>query len=168
MTIPCDDSPRLGAERGGSDVGSFDEFFRDRYSATVRLAHLLTGSNDVAEELAQDAFASLHERFDSVREPRSYLRAATVNLCRNWHRRNKRELDRFRRHGSSETDTTDATDEMIDIIARLPYRQRAVLVLRYWLDLSEADIAEMLSCRPGTVKSLHSRALVAIRKDLPQ
>lgn len=58
------------------------------------------------------------------------------------------------------------TDDMAEVIARLPYRQRAVLVLRYWLDLSEADIAERLGCRAGTVKSLHSRALTRIRSEI--
>lgn len=153
--------------RVGSEPSPFDRFFRRQYPATVRLAHLLTGSNAVAEELAQDAFARLYPLFETVHEPKSYLRTMTVNVCRNWHRRHVRELDRFRRHGTSDVESTDSIDEMIDLITRLPYRQRAVLVMRYWLDLSEADIARTLDCRPGTVKSLHSRALDAIRKELP-
>ena len=56
--------------------------------------------------------------------------------------------------------------ELDAVVAELPYRQRAVLVLRYWLDLSEADIARSLGCRAGTVKSLHSRALARLRKEL--
>lgn len=167
MTIPCED-PRSAAEDGHArEPSSFDRFFRDQYPTTVRLAHLLTGSNAVAEELAQDAFAQIYRRFDTIREPRTYLRATTVNVCRNWHRRHTREVDRFRRHGATTTDVSDPVEELIDIIADLSYRQRAVVVMRYWLDLSEADIAQALECRPGTVKSLHSRALAAIRKELP-
>ncbi len=167
MTIPCEVPPATLSDHRDREPYSFDDFFRDRYSATVRLAHLLTGSNGIAEELAQDAFAQLYPRFDSVREPKSYLRTTTVNVCRNWHRRHRRELERFGRHGASEERSTDSVEELIDVIAELPYRQRAVLVMRYWLDLSEADIAHSLDCRPGTVKSLHSRALTAIRKELP-
>ncbi|MCB0969133.1 MAG: sigma-70 family RNA polymerase sigma factor, partial [Ilumatobacter sp.] len=126
-----------------------------------------TGSNAIAEELAQDAFAQMYPRFADVLEPKSYLRTTTINVCRNWHRRHRRELDRFERHGATEDRSADSVEELIDVIAALPYRQRAVLVMRYWLDLSEADIAYSLGCRPGTVKSLHSRALAAIRKDLP-
>ena len=166
MTIPCEGPPAALPSQRGREPNSFDDFFRDQYPTTVRLAHLLTGLNAVAEELAQDAFAQVYPRFDAVREPRSYLRTTTVNVCRNWHRRHTRELDRFRRHGTTATDATDVVDELIDEIAGLPYRQRAVLVMRYWLDLSEADIAGTLDCRPGTVKSLHSRALAAIRKEL--
>ena len=145
----------------------FEVFFAAQFPATVRLAHLLTGSDAVAQELAQDAFAKLLPRFGSLREPKSYLRATIVNVCRNWHRGHRRELERFRRHGVPAEESVDEIEELIDVIARLPYRQRTVLVLRYWLDLSEAEIARSLACRPGTVKSLHSRALASIRKDLP-
>lgn len=166
MTIPCDDQPTREVPSNAASSDSFDAFFRATYPGTVRLAHLLTGSNAVAEELAQDAFANIYPRYNSLQTPRSYLRAATVNVCRNWYRSRTREVDRFRRHGVSETETSSEVAELLDTIRKLPYRQRAVLVLRYWLDLSEADIAETLGCRAGTVKSLHSRALTAIRKEL--
>lgn len=107
----CDDSredPRSAVEDGHArEPSSFDRFFRDQYPTTVRLAHLLTGSDAVAEELAQDAFAQVCRRFDAIREPRTYLRATTVNTCRNWHRRQNRELDRFRRHGATTTGVSD-------------------------------------------------------------
>lgn len=165
MTIPADPPAAPPAQRRPAP-SSFDAFFRAHYGPTVRLSYLLTGSNAVAEELAQDAFALIYTRFDAVLEPKSYLRTTTVNVCRNWHRRHRRELDRFRRHGPLPEGDTDRVEELIDAIATLPYRQRAVLVMRYWLDLSEAEIARALDCRPGTVKSLHSRAVAAIRKDI--
>lgn len=167
MAIPCEEPSATSSDGRERAANPFDDFFRDRYPGAVRLAHLLTGSNVVAEELAQDAFAQLYPRFTALLEPKSYLRATIVNVCRNWHRAHRRELDRFRRHGVSDDRTTDSIDELIELIATLPYRQRAVLVMRYWLDLTEADIADTLGCRPGTVKSLHSRALDAIRKELP-
>lgn len=166
MTIPCEDPPAALTGRRGRAPNSFDDFFRVQYPPTVRLAHLLTGSNAIAEELAQDAFAQIYPRFADVLEPKSYLRATAVNVCRNWHRRHRRELDRFERHGASDDRSDDSVEELIDVIAALPYRQRAVHVMRYWPDLSEADIADSLGCRPGTVKSLYSRALAAIRTDL--
>lgn len=147
---------------------AFDRFFAGEYPGAVRLAHLLTGSNAGAEDLAQDAFARVLPHFERLDNPAAYLRTAIVNACRTWHRTRGREQDRFRRHGAtSDIAISTASAELLDSIRRLPYRQQAVLVLRYWLDLSEADIALTLDCRPGTVKSLHSRALDAIRKDLP-
>jgi RNA polymerase sigma factor (sigma-70 family) len=147
---------------------AFDRFFGDEYAATVRLAHLLTGSDAHAEDLAQDAFARVLPHLAELDNPAAYLRTATVNVCRTWHRSRGREHDRLRRHGATpDVAVSAASAELLDSIRRLTYRQQAVLVLRYWLDLSEADIAATLDCRPGTVKSLHSRALDAIRKDLP-
>lgn len=165
--IPCDDPRAMAGDGSRRPPNEFDDFFRVRYPGAVRLAHLLTGSNAVAEELTQDAFAQIYPRYADLTEPNSYLRATVVNVCRNWHRAHRRELDRFRRHGAADEHVTDAVEHLIELIAALPYRQRAVLVMRYWLDLTEADIARSLGCRPGTVKSLHSRALAAIRKDLP-
>lgn len=149
-------------------VSAFDRFFAGEYASAVRLAHVLTGSNASAEDLAQDAFARVLPHFDRLDRPAAYLRTAVVNACSTWHRTRGREQDRFRRHGTTEQVAISAASaELIDSIRRLPYRQQAVLVLRYWLDLSESDIALTLGCRPGTVKSLHSRALDAIRKELP-
>lgn len=149
------------------DVAAFDRFFADEYATAVRLAHLLTGQNASAEDIAQDAFASVASRFERLDNPAAYLRTSIVNTCRTWHRTRSREQDRFRRHGPSEhVAVSTASAELLDTIRRLPYRQQAVLVLRYWLDLSESQIALALGCRPGTVKSLHSRACEAIRKDL--
>lgn len=144
----------------------FDVFFREQFPKTVRLAHLLTGSNAAAEDLAQDAFAKVFSRLDRLDNPAAYLRTTTVNICRNWHRTSSRESDRFRRHGLSETQLSMESDELLDSIRRLSYHQQEVLVLRYWLDLSESDIARVLGCRAGTVKSRCSRALAALRTDL--
>lgn len=152
-------------DTGGSG-DDFDAFFADNYAATVRLAHLLTGSNATAEDLAQDAFARVLPKIDGLTNPAGYLRTVTVNICRNHHRSASREADRFRRHGVSEIESTLQSNELLGSIRKLPYRQQAVLVLRYWLDLTEAEIARSLGCKPGTVKSLNSRALNALQNDI--
>lgn len=146
---------------------SFEAFFADKYASTVRLARLLSGSATIAEDLAQDAFVRVHPHFDHVDHPNSYLRTTTVNVCRNWHRSRERERDRFRRHGPMEDVAPDVVvDELGASILRLPFQQRAVIVLRYWADLSEAEIAAALECRPGTVKSLHHRAMQTLRREV--
>ena len=63
---------------------------------------------------------------------------------------------------------TDKPSELLDAVAALPYKQRAVLVLRYWADLREEEIAEIVGVRPASVRSITSRALAQLRKDLPQ
>lgn len=158
-----------GPVSGSTD---FERFFAEHHAPTVRLTHLLTGSGAAAEDLAQDAFTNVLAHFASLDNPAAYLRTAAVNTCRSWHRARGREQDRFRRHGTTPelapaAQLSDTSADLLASIRLLPYRQQAVLVLRYWLDLTELDIATTLGCRPGTVKSLHARALDAIRKELP-
>jgi RNA polymerase sigma factor (sigma-70 family) len=141
---------------------TFAVFYRSEFPPAVRLARLLV-PEAAAEDLAQEAFSRLHGRFDTLDNPPAYLRRTLVNLGRTWHRTSHRERTRL-----AETRRPEAVElgasEMLDAIDVLPYRQKAVVVLRYWLDLSEAEIAEILGCRAGTVKSLGARALGRLRK----
>ena len=151
--------------REGADAAvwadSLVSLYRARYLPMVRLAFLLTGSNELAEEIVQDAFIRLRARAGVADLP-SYLRTTVVNACRDHHRRagaQTRALVRLR----PVEETVDAIDELHDALARLPARQRAVIVLRYYEGLSEAEIAGLLGCRAGTVKSLAHRGLATLR-----
>ena len=138
------------------------DLHRDRYEAMVRLAALLCGSSAVAEELVQDAFVKLIERWDRIEQPRAYLRASVVNACTGY----RRHVDVVRRH--STPPVLEAVDPegyvLRDAILRLPDRQRAVLVLRFYEDLPEKEIAALLRCRVGTVKSTLHRGLEQLRR----
>jgi len=128
----------------------------------VRLAHLLTGSNDTAEDLVHDAFLRVYGRFDSLMNPGAYLRVAVVNACRSWQRR--KSLERRRAKVLVEEPVYAPYDEFGDALAALSTRQRSAIVLRYYEGLSETEISEILGCRQGTVKSLLSRGLEGLRK----
>ena len=149
----------------GSPAMTFAELYESSYGDMVKLAYLLTGSTETARDLVQDSFMRVHGAWGRVSEPRPYLRRAVVNACHSHHRR----LRRQREHVMStrlESAGLDA-DEMFDAIAALPYRQRAAIVLRYWHDCTEAEIATALGCRPGTVGSLLHRAHAELRKVIP-
>jgi len=128
----------------------------------VRLAFLLTGSPDVAQDVVQDAFVSVHRAWSRVRDPRAYLRRAVVNACTSHHRRMFRERRTRASAGSTIVDL--GADELFDVLETLPARQHAAIVLRYWHDLDESDIASALGCRPGTVGSLLHRAIARLRE----
>ena len=165
-------SAALAIERGdgtlSSGESSLSEFAGAQSVALTRFAYLLCGDHQLAEDLVQDAFVALYRRFGEtlpIAAPVAYARRVIVNA----------HISRGRRRASTET-ITDAVPEtaaaMIDsseqdamwrALAVLPDRQRAVLVLRYYLDLPDAEIGDALDCRPGTVRSLATRAFAALR-----
>jgi RNA polymerase sigma factor (sigma-70 family) len=149
----------------GDGTDPFVVFYRAEYPGAVRLAHALTGSAEAAEDAAQDAFGRMLGRIDRLENPRGYLRATVVNLCHDRERRRSRErrLRTTHRFGAA---ASLRASEMGDVLFGLPYRQRAVLVLRYWGDWTEVEIADALGCQPGTVKTLASRGLARLRKEI--
>ena len=142
---------------------TFEEFFRAAWPGTYRLAAFLTQDAGAAEEIAQDALARMFATWGRADRPEAYLRVAVVNASRNWRRHHKAVQAKLPLLATPES-VTPAFDELADAVAALPFRQRAVIVLRYHFGLSEAEIAAALGCRPGTVKSLSSRALDQLRK----
>jgi RNA polymerase sigma factor (sigma-70 family) len=159
--------PNSDSEKIATDV--FADFYRQHYPGAVRLAWLLTHDNSMTEDVVQDAFIRLQPRFDEVLDRPAYLRACVVNGCRDRARGEKRSASRIRLLAVTErVASNDRPSELLDAVATLPYNQRAAVVLRYWADLSEGDIAHVLDIRPGTVRTLIARALSALRKDLPR
>jgi RNA polymerase sigma factor (sigma-70 family) len=157
-----------GARRPpGGKLDPVEVFYRNSFADAVRLAHLLSGDASVAEDLAQEAFERVRHRFADVSAPWAYLRAAVVNACRSHHRTRAREAARARLVGAPASGELGAR-ELLDAVDALPYRQKAVIVLRYYEDLSEREIALALGCRPGTVKSLASRALRRLSREIQQ
>jgi RNA polymerase sigma factor (sigma-70 family) len=140
--------------------------FVAEHDRLVRVAYLLTGSTAVAEDVVQDAFVHLHSRWDGVREPAAYLRVSVVNGCRAHHRRNHRESARFPE--LVRVDVKPETPVVLDALAGLPYRQRVALVLRFYEDRPDDEIAVILGCRPATVRSLVHRGLTTLRKAITQ
>ncbi|MHB1986776.1 MAG: RNA polymerase sigma factor [Acidimicrobiales bacterium] len=150
---------------------SFEELYLSSYQSLVRLAFVLTSSSELAEDLVQDCFVRLHRHYDRLDTPDRYVRQAVVNACRSHFRRQGRERDRRPLLYVVDGEAASASSgshpgELHDLLLALPYRQRAAVVLRFYADLSEIEIAEVLGCRPGTVGSLIHRALQHMRRSL--
>lgn len=159
---PGDQDRQPAAADGGVEV-----LFRSSYVQMVRLATFLVGRSEVAEELVQDAFVRVAPKLSYVEAPAAYLRVAVVNACRSWQRKQGRERSALSvLAGDRDQPVSDRPGELSDALGRLRERQRAAIVLRYWEDLPEVEIAALLGCRPGTVKSLLSRGLAALRQEL--
>ncbi len=168
---------------------SWTDIYQAERDGLVRLAYLMTGSPAVAEDLVQDTFLRVMARLDADSSPGAYLRRSVINACYSWHRRAWREVkpgddellgaatpggwaarSRPGATGRSPTLARPAEPgpgpdiEMWDALSRLAPRRRSVLVMRYYLDMSKAEVAETLGCRVGTVKSTTHRALAELRR----
>jgi RNA polymerase sigma factor (sigma-70 family) len=144
----------------GSGVSVEALFLRERANMFT-LARLLTGSDETAEDILQEAFTRLQARTKTVSNPGGYLRITVVNLCQDYHRRLK--LDRLTPYPIAEAVPAAEIDEVWAVVCRMRFSYRAVITLRYYLRLTETEIAETLGCRPGTVKSRLHRALAELR-----
>jgi RNA polymerase sigma factor (sigma-70 family) len=143
---------------------SFEQLYELRYGQLVRFVTALTGGAALAEDVAQEAFARYYVRIQThgvVEEPWAYLRMTAINLVRGVSRRSSVAS---RKAPLLRTEAPPVSDPLLDAIDRLPYRQRTAIVLRFYERCSEAEIAEALGCRPGTVKSLLHRGTAALRK----
>lgn len=145
----------------------FDDLFEAEWQPMVRLGVLMVDSRAVAEEVVQEAFAAVAERWSDLERPGAYLRTSVVNGCRMVLRR--RETQRRLEPPQPITPVDDARSDLVelhDALRTLPERQRVVLVLRYFSDWPDADIAELLGCRPATVRSAAARGLRHLRREL--
>jgi RNA polymerase sigma-70 factor (sigma-E family) len=164
----------------GPAAGAVAVLFREHHGELVRLALLMVGDLPTAEDVVQDVYASLHARWSraaACHAPLPYVRAAVLNACRSVLRRRgmARRVGALHRAsvrddplGSAESEVILSEDrrQVLDALARLPHRRREVLVLRYYLGLSEAEIAAVLGISAGTVKSTAARGLAALARDL--
>jgi len=149
--------------------------FEAHYASLVRIARLLVDDRETAEDVVMDAFTSLYRRWTAVRDPAEahrYVRSCVLNGARSQLRR--RRLRRRHEIGSPQQEAirdgleTNEADRstVTQLLKTLPYRQRQVLVLRYFVDMTEAQIAYELGVSPGSVKTHASRGLAALARAL--
>ncbi|MDT0569356.1 SigE family RNA polymerase sigma factor [Streptomyces sp. DSM 3412] len=150
----------------------FHAFFERHYAELSRLAHLLTGEADAADDLAADALLAMWHRWDRVRaadHPVAYARGVVANLARTRIRSAVRERRRITLFWSQREEKTENPDVagVVDVqsaLRRLPFRKRACVVLRHAFDLSEKDTALALGVSVGTVKSQTSKGMAELQK----
>jgi len=145
----------------------FGRFYEEHRDWAIRLAWLLTHNAVEAEDVVQDAFTKVFERFDRLDRPAAYLRTVVVHRVYERSRSKRREDLRLALvHNGMATTIDGPTGGLVDAIANLPLQQRTAVVLRYWGGLDDTDIASTMSVRGGTVRSLLSRATSQLRKEI--
>lgn len=134
------------------------------YEPLCRMAFLLVDTREQAEEVVQEAFAKALPKWIRLETPEAYVRMCVLNGCRRVQRR--RALIRRRPPPFESADTPAVTDHVIDAVRRLPSPQREVIVLRFYLQSTDAEIADTLQIAIGTVKSTLHRAKARLREEL--
>lgn len=152
-----------------------DVLFRRHYTALLRLAVVMLGKREAAEDAVQEAFVALHRNWKTLRDPEAaeaYLRSAVLNGCRSWMRRQAtqraaRPLMLVRERQESPEDTAVGRDEvgaLVALLRTLARRQREVLACRYVLELSVAETAQLLEISEGSVKTHAHRGLQVLQQ----
>lgn len=158
---------------GPDDAAAFHEFVRSQWPRLVRTAYLMTGDHAEAEDVAQTALAragAAWRRIQASEHPDAYVRRILVN-CNNNRFRRKRPALLFGAKTpdvpvpDDPTQRVDQRDALRTALLNLPARQRAAVVLRYWEDLPETEVALVMGCSVGTVKSQAARGLAKLRAD---
>lgn len=167
----------MGGEGSIGGEGSFDAFVAARTGALLRSAYLLTGDQQLAEDLVQTALVKASMRWSrlvSTGDPEPYVRTVLYREHVSWWRRRRvaevlaAELPEPRRSATPDfVDVLAQADSVRVAMLQLPPRQRAVLVLRYFEDRSEGEVAAMLGCSVGTVRSHNARGLSRLRRVVP-
>ncbi|GAA4625650.1 SigE family RNA polymerase sigma factor [Actinoallomurus vinaceus] len=155
----------------------FTALFREHHLEMVRMALLIVGDRASAEDVVQDAFTALHGKLDRLTDPDRalpYIRTSVINGCRTVLRRRRlawrvvKTYDPPVWSAESATLLGEERREVMAALGELPRRQREAIVLRYYLDLDEAEIAEVMGISRGTVKSTTSRAITALTRKLTE
>ena len=163
---------RSGVTEGEAATRDFASAYATFYPVAFKWALALTGDENGAADVVQDAFIRIFSKERQLRDEqafKSYLRRTVVRTATSrwraesrWRRRTERAAD----EAGFISPAFDVDPELVAAVRALPGRQQAVVVMRFWLDWSEQDIADALRCRPGTVKSLSSRALDSLRREV--
>ena len=159
---------------GDSAEAAVGALYQSHAVGLIRLAYLILGDRPSAEDAVQDAFCGLYRHWDRLADPDralAYVRTAVLNGCRSALRRRAlgRRLTTYQPPGASAEAaalTNEERQEVMRAVRRLPARQREALVLRFYLDLPEPEIARIMGLRPGSVRSATHRALKALGQSL--
>ncbi|TQS47121.1 SigE family RNA polymerase sigma factor [Cryptosporangium phraense] len=152
-------------------MSTFDEYVAERGVALLRFAYLLTGDHQLAEDLVQESLVRVHRRWSRIRRtdrPGAYVRQTILRQYLSWRRRSSSSeipvaVDADRSGDGDPADRVSERAALMAALATLPRQQRAVLVLRFYEDRDDGEIAALLGCTAATVRSHASRGLARLR-----
>ena len=153
---PVSDEPHPAPTSASGRNASFSNFYRAEQPGQVRRAALLVGSDATANDIVHDALTAMYQRWDTITDPGPYLNRAVLNGCRQVGRRRSADRKLVRRLRPQQD--TNHDEILLDVLSRLPFNQRAVVVLRFYAGMTEREISEYLEVPAGSVGPWISRA----------
>jgi RNA polymerase sigma factor (sigma-70 family) len=144
---------------------SFESVYVRNWQPLYRLATMMVSNRAEGEDLAQEAFTQWYVRRESIQNPDAYLRTVVLNLCTGRYRK-RATVGRHAHLFVARSEVEAVQDPLLDVINRLPMKQKAAVMLRYYEGRGDDEIAAILACRPGTVRSLLSRAMATMRTEV--
>lgn len=158
MSEPQNTAPPRGAT-------SFRDFYELEFAGQVRRAYLLTRSNEAANDIVHDAMLGVYRRWGRLEQPGAYLNRSVLNGCRDAARRNRSRASMLTRLRPAGTEP-DRGEVLDDVLAALPFTQRAAVVLKFYGGWTAEQIADALDCSPNSIGPWITRALHTMRKEL--
>lgn len=143
----------------------FVDFYRAEQPGQVRRAALMLGCDEAANDVVHDVFTAMYRSWGSINDPGPYLNRAVLNGCRAVGRERSRQL-RLRERLRTPQSSMSHDEVLLDVVARLPFNQRAAVVLRFYAHMSEREIADALDVPSGSVGPWIHRALDQMKKEL--
>ena len=153
------------SEPDATDASDFTAFYRREHELQVRRAALMLGSGEVAHDVVHEAMTSMYKRWSTIDAPGAYLNRAVLNGCRAVGRTRVAD-QRMQLRIRPVEDDVPPDDVLFDVLARLPFNQRAAIVMRYFAGMTENEIADALGTRPGSIGPWIHRALTTMRREL--
>ena len=147
---------------------SFEQLYKREYEPMCRLAYLMVGESELAQDLVQEAFATTFRRWDDLDNAGGFLRTSVINRCRDASRFKRRRTQHALPPDAHSPEADPVELHLRDAIRTLNSKQRAVVVLRFYLDYSIEQVAHELNLKAGTVKSIQNRALQRLRVGLTE
>jgi len=145
---------------------TFTDFYNHEFGLQVRRAFLLLGSNEDAHDVVQTAMTAIYRRWGTVENPGGYLTQTVLNGCRDAGRR-RASRQRLLVRVAERNTAADRGEVLDDVLANLPFNQRAAVVLRFYAGMTTQEIADALDCAPGSVGPWIDRGLSRMRKAMP-
>jgi RNA polymerase sigma factor (sigma-70 family) len=160
---PLESEPAMISDLSSQGSVAIEKAYAELGPSLMRTAFLLCGSASIAEDLTQDVFEAAYRNWATIDDPAAYLRTAIINRSKNVYRSRDRHNNLGYPHSAV---VSIEIVELRDSLLRLTYRQRAVVVLRYYVGIADSEIADLLMCSTSTVRSLARRAIAQLRKEL--